>query len=141
MSGCSPQRHRVIPIQLSFLSFSFFSPPFFFLTLGYCFPTNQWEGCRHRALFPEHARRFPQILTGVRVSRAFLSDCWILQIPLPVDKALSLLTVPGMDLVEKGAQRFSTVPSPGRTAISHPTYWSTKQKCERKIKIVHIQEM
>lgn len=74
------------------------------------------------------------------VHKAPLIDSWILQMPLLIDYTLNLLTV-SMDLDEKQKQEWSTTPSLGRIAISHPTYWSMKQECERKIKLFHIQYM
>lgn len=76
---------------------------------------------------------FSQKKFRVGVSEAFLIACWILQIPLLVDNALSLFTVP-RDPVEKGKQKWPMAFSPGGTAMSYPTYWSMKQERERKIK-------
>lgn len=80
---------------------------------------------------------------GVRVSKAFLITCWILQIPLPVDNALSLVTAP-RDLAEMGKQKWPMALSPGGTAMSYGTegtYWSGRQECERRMKTVLIQQM
>ena len=65
-------------------------------------------------------REFFQVLTGVRAGKTFVSDRWILEMPLPVGHTLSLFTVPG-DLVERETQKRPIAPPPGRTTISHTT--------------------
>lgn len=61
---------------------------------------------------------FPQKQFGVRVSEAFLIACWILQIPLPADYALSLVTVP-RDLAETGKQKWPTAFSGPQSHARH----------------------
>lgn len=69
--------------------------------------------CRYRALFFRVYREVSPKTSQSRVSKAFLSDCWILQIPLSVGSAPRPVTVSGMWLKgEEGNTQQRPLPAP-----------------------------